>query len=134
MGHAENESLVRAFFGALNAGKVDEMMALATDDLSWTLIGSTAASGTFRGKEAVLRDFLGPLGEVIDFDAGIDVAIEDLIATEDRVVVRAQGKMTGKHGPYNNQYCHVMTIRDGKIAATVEYADTALIESALFGH
>ena len=132
-GSRENEKIVRDFFGALVAGDVDKMMEMATDDLSWTLMGSTPASGTFRGRDAVLRDSFGPIGEVIDFEAGVDLEIVDLIAAGDRVVVRAEGKMQGKHGPYNNQYCHVMTVRDGKVAATIEYCDTALVETQLFG-
>jgi ketosteroid isomerase-like protein len=133
VGTQESEGVARAFFGALVAGDIEKMMSLATDDLCWTLIGSTPISGTYRGKQAVLRDFFGPVGEAIDFDAGVGLDIEEIIATGDRVIVRAQGKMQGKHGPYNNQYCHVMTIREGKVAATVEYVDTALIESALYG-
>ena len=134
MGAADTERVARAFFGALTSGDLDAMMALATDDLCWTLIGSTPISGVYRGKQAVRREFLGALGGVIDFEAGIEVAIQEVIAAGDRAVVRAEGKMRGKHGPYNNQYCHVMTIRDGKVTATVEYVDTALIESALYGN
>ncbi len=81
----------------------------------------------------MLRDFFGPVGEVIDFGAGVEVAVEEILVAGDRVIARLAGKMHGKHGLYNNQYCHVMTLRDGKIAATVEYVDTALVETALFG-
>ena len=133
MGSKESEEVARAFFGALIDGDVDKMMSHATDDLCWTLMGSTPLSGTYRGKEAVMRDFLGAAGEVIDFEAGVGLDIEEIIAAGDRVIVRAQGKMQGKHGPYNNQYCHVMRIRDGKVAETLEYVDTALVETALYG-
>ncbi len=133
MGSRENEALARAFFGALCDGDIDAMLSHATDDFTWTLIGTTPISGTYRGKEAVLRDFFGGLGDTLDFDAGIGLDIEEVIATDDRVIVRARGAMHAKHGPYNNQYCHVMTVRDGKIAATVEYVDTVLIERAFYG-
>lgn len=36
-------------------------------------------------------------------------------------------------GPYNNTYCHVFTVRDGKIVAAVEYLDTLLVERAPYG-
>ena len=133
MARRENEALVRAFFGALCEGDIDAMMQLATDDFTWTLIGSTPISGTYRGKDAVLRDFFGGIGDALDFEAGIGLDIEEVIATEDRVIVRARGAMHAKYGPYNNEYCHVMTVRDGKIAATVEYVDTVLIERAFYG-
>lgn len=34
--------------------------------------------------------------------------------------------------PYNNTYCQVIQVRDGRIAAVTEYMDTALV-SRVFG-
>ncbi len=48
-------------------------------------------------------------------------------------VARVQGTIEGKHGPYNNTYCHVFTVRDGKIVEDIEYLDTALIHKSWYG-
>ena len=40
---------------------------------------------------------------------------------------------TSKNGTsYDNNYCHLFTIRDGKITELWELLDTALVEEAIF--
>jgi ketosteroid isomerase-like protein len=48
------------------------------------------------------------------------------------VVVQAQAsdRITKTGHPYNNTYCIVMRIDDGKVAEIDEYADTELVTSA----
>ena len=48
-------------------------------------------------------------------------------------VARVQGTIEGKHGPYNNTYCHVFTVHDGKIVEDIEYLDTTLIHKSWYG-
>ena len=56
-----------------------------------------------------------------------------LIAEDDIVVALTKGKAETHDGtPYNNTYCQVMRIADGRIAAVTEYMDTALIDK-VFG-
>ena len=50
----------------------------------------------------------------------------------DKVVARVQGTCEAKHGPYNNTYCHVFMVRDGKIVEGIEYLDTALIHKSWY--
>ena len=76
-----------------------------------------------------------PLGCIIGLNPSIHFGMEmvELIAEDDKVVARIKGTVTGKYGPYNNTYCHVFTVRDGKIVENIEHLDTALIETALYG-
>jgi ketosteroid isomerase-like protein len=47
-------------------------------------------------------------------------------------VVQATGHNTTIAGkPYENQYCWVIRMQDGKMSELTEYADTQLIASAL---
>ena len=55
-----------------------------------------------------------------------------IIAEDDRVVVLARGEVKTVRGEdYNNSYCFVLTMRDGKIVELREYMDTALAEARL---
>ncbi len=55
------------------------------------------------------------------------------IAEGELVVVQSTGQATTTSGrAYNNTYCQVFTIRDGKIGAVTEYMDTALVND-VFG-
>ena len=129
----ENKQVIRDFFAALSNGESDRVRGLLHENVAWTIIGDTPVSRTFKGIDGFETDLLGAVFRQIDADAGVKVDIVELIAEGDKVVARAQGQITGKYGPYNNTYCHVFTVRDGKIVEDMEYLDTLLIERALYG-
>jgi ketosteroid isomerase-like protein len=101
------------------------------DDVKWTNIGSTKFSGTCVGKgELTSKLLLALFGQLKN---GITSQIHNMIAEGDFVVVQLSGQAETKDGrPYNNTYCHVFTIRDGKIVEVMEYMDTELA-TAVFG-
>ena len=78
-----------------------------------------------------MEDLLGPLFSQLV--AGISSQIERLTAESNIVVAQTSGTAETLDGtPYNNTYCQVIRIRDGKIADVKEYMDPALIDS-VFG-
>ncbi len=119
------------FFEAGNRGDLGRCTELLSDAIAWTDIGTTKFSGTYTGKENVSENLLGPLfGQL---KAGIYTDIENVIAEGDFVVVQSRGTAETIDGtPYNNTYCHVMRIVDGRILEVTEYLDTALT-NAVFG-
>lgn len=131
MSVADNKEVVKSFFEAGNRGDMDACIALFADDIHWTNLGSTRLSGVYQGKQQLMEQLMGPLfGQL---KAGIASEIVDLIGEGDKVVALTNGTATTHDGkPYNNRYCQVMTIRDGKIASVVEYCDTDLIRQ-VFG-
>ena len=128
-----NKQIIRDFFAALSTGNMPRVRELLHADVAWTIIGDTPVSKTFRGIEGFETGLIGNVFLQIDPDAGVRVDIIELIAEGDKVVARAQGTIQGRYGPYNNTYCHVFTVRDGKIIEDFEYLDTLLIERALYG-
>ena len=131
MGIAENKQVVLDFYEAGARGDMNSCFALLADDITWTNIGTTKFSGTYVGKRAIAEELLGPLFSQLK--AGIASQIEQLIAEGDIVVAQTSGTAETTGGvAYNNSYCQVITIRDGRIAAVKEYMDTALIDS-VFG-
>lgn len=125
-----NKRIVRAFYEAGNRGDLDGCLALLADDVRWTNIGSTKYSGTYVGKDALVEDLLGPVfGQL---KAGIRSTVENVVAEGDSVVVQSRGRAETTDGrPYENTYCHVFTVRDGKIREVTEYFDTQLTSSVL---
>lgn len=129
MGINENKQVVLDFFAAGARGDLEAGLALLADDVTWTNIGSTRFSGTFRGKQALIDDLLGPLFGGLK--AGIASELEALTAEGDTVVAQTKGTAETHDGkPYNNTYCQVFRIRDGKVVEVKEYMDTALIDAA----
>jgi ketosteroid isomerase-like protein len=127
---AENKLLMQRIFAALSRGDSTPFRDAMADDFCWTLIGSTEWSGTYRGKHAVLSGLMAPL--FAQFADRYTNAAERFIAEGDHVVVECRGRVTTKAGlPYNNTYCYVCRLADGKLQELTEYCDTALIAEAL---
>jgi len=61
----------------------------------------------------------------------IRVTADRFIAEDDYVVMQGHGTATTKTGtPYNNTYCIVWRIAQGKLQEMTEYLDTELVTTA----
>ena len=130
MSTTKNKEIVRRFYQAGNCGDMDACFGLISDDIKWVNIGSTSLSGTFQGKEELLEKLLGPLFGRLK--AGIFTHIIQLIAEGEFVVAHTSGTAETLDGrPYNNTYCWIIRLRNGKFVEVTEFADTELITSAL---
>ena len=127
----ENKKVVRQFYEAGNRGDMETCFGLVADDIRWTNMGTTSLSGAYEGKPELMEKLLGPLfGQL---KQGIHMEIRQLVAEGDHVVAVTSGTSETLDGrPYNNSYCWVIRIRDGKLVEVTEYSDTELITS-VFG-
>lgn len=122
-----NKQLVRDAFEAMGRSDIRPLTNLMRDDFVWIIEGQSRFSRSYEGKEAVKRDLLAPLFEA--FATPYRFTIDELIAEGDRVVVRGRGEVRTKGGKdYNNSYCFVLELADGKLIELREYLDTALVE------
>jgi hypothetical protein len=130
MASEQNKATLLHVFAETAKGNGRPFVEMLADQVSWTIVGTTAWSGTYEGKKAVLEELLGPLNEQL---AGANIITVSLLVAEgDTVVVEGRGHNRTKSGKaYANSYCWLFHFRDGKVVKLVEYADTALIESAL---
>ena len=128
----QGKKVVQQFWDDFSAGDFEGAFQLLADDIVLTVQGSHGLSGTYRGKDELRSKVLEPELELIE---PLKVTVQELIAEGNTVVCLAAGstraKKTGK--PYNNQYAMVYRIRNGKIAEIIEYLDTALTETVMFG-
>jgi len=129
MGAAENKQLIQNMFAELSKGNAQAFLDNMADTVKFTIIGTTKYSGTCNGKQELLSKLLGPL--TAQLEGGISLTPENFIAEGDYVAMQARGKATTKSGkPYNNTYCQVFRIANGKVQEVTEYLDTELITSA----
>ncbi len=129
---SKNKNIVTAFYEAGNRGDMDACLDLIADDIVWTNMGSTQFSGQYRGKEALVRDLVGPLFGRLK--GGITTTIERLIAEGDLVVAQTRGHAETSDGrPYQNHYCQIMRVKNELIVEVTEYLDTELVAN-VFGH
>jgi uncharacterized protein len=100
------------------------------DDASWIVTGQYSWSHEFKGKDAILN---GLMGHFRSFFAVRPRSVAfNFIAEGDYVVVEARGDNVTKAGlRYDNHYCMVWRIENGKIKQIKEYCDSALVERVL---
>jgi len=126
MSTEENRRLMEQVFAELALGNSQALVEVLADDVDWRVTGTTKFSRTYSGKQTLINELVGPLFSMLA-DRFVWVA-QRIIADGDYVVVECQGKSTTKSGrPYNNKYCLVCRMGDGKIKEVTEYMDTQLV-------
>lgn len=135
MSAATNKKLMQDIFAAAaNPDPAARDRALFTaslaEDAKWVVTGQYSWSRTFSGKEAILNDLHGYVRTRLR-DRTRTVA-HRIIADGDIVVVEAKGdNVTSEGVRYDNDYCLVFRIENGKIKEIREYCDSILTEKAL---
>ncbi len=127
MGAAENKEVVRKM---REARSLDGMLAAMADDVRWTIQGTTKYSHVMHGKQEIQTKLLGPI--TAELESFGETIVDNVIAEGDYVVVQqhATGRKTKTGRPYNNTYCLVYKVIDGKIKEINEYLDTELVTAA----
>jgi uncharacterized protein len=125
----ENKELVRNMFAELAKGNAQAFLGNLADNVRFTIIGTTRYSGTFVGKQEFIDKVLAPLSSQLE--GGITLTPETFIAEGEYVAMQARGKAQTKSGKsYNNTYCQVFRISNGKVQEVTEYLDTELVTNA----
>jgi ketosteroid isomerase-like protein len=127
---AKNKEALQRVFAELSKGNGKPFVDLWSDDFCWTITGTTKWSKTYRGKEAVVNDLMKPLFS--RFATQYVNNATRFIAEDDYVVVECRGSVATKTGkPYNNAYCYICRMANGRLKELTEYLDTELVTAAL---
>lgn len=130
MGANANKQLMQHIMTEMAKGNRKPFADSMADDFRWIIPGTSSWSKTYDGKEAVLNDLMRPL--FAQFATPYTSTAQRYIAEGDHVVVECQGRVTTKAGKaYNNTYCLVCRLAEGKLKELTEYMDTALLASVL---
>jgi len=104
-------------YEAYGAGDVETALADFDDNIEWSIPGSSAISGDYRGKDQFMQ-LLGKLAE-----KSFTTTPERILGEGDVVVIT---KITA--GGESGLQADVLTYRSGKLVKAVSIADTALQE------
>ena len=125
-----NRALMEGIFAALAQGNRQPFANAMSEDFSWTITGHGPWARTWQGKAAVRSGLMVPLFS--QFSGTYRSRATRIVCDGDTVVVECRGDVitnAGKH--YDNHYCYVIDMKDGKMLALTEYMDTALTEAVL---
>lgn len=111
---ADNKRILRAAFDGLAEADATAFLDLMADDFCWIIEGQSKWSTRFEGKAAVQNELIPPL--FANFATPYRNFAEEFIAEGDRVVVLCRGEVKTVSGKdYNNSYCFVIRMREGKM-------------------
>ncbi len=126
---AANKQLLQDLFADIASGNRQRFVDHIADDVTMQVTGHYSWSQTFRGKEALVRDLYDYLATILAHRRTIPLRF---YADGDHVIVEARGEMRTKAGvPYNNDYCLIYRLQNGRIVEIREYCDSALTEAVL---
>ena len=130
MSAADNKKLVQQIFADSAARSGTTFADNLAEDASWVVTGQYSWSHEFRGRDAIQN---GLMGHFRSFFAERPRTLAfNFIADGDYVAVEARGDNVTKAGlRYDNQYCLVFQIENGKIKQIKEYCDSTLVERVL---
>ena len=126
---AANKKLMETILAGVAAGDRTLFVDAMADDVTMTVTGQYSWSQTFHVKESVLRDLYGYVASLVKQRRSVPFR---LIADDEWVVVEARGDMETHAGErYDNHYCLLYRIENGKIREMREYQDSTLCERVL---
>ncbi len=126
-----NEKLIVDFFETLNREDLDGLRPLLHADAVWTPMSNSdiPGAGAHHGHKGIIDEFLVPVRGLF---VGKDPynTIESMISKGDMVACETHGAGKLNNGKtYDNRYCWIVQIKDGKIFQIREYMDTAYVQS-----
>jgi len=123
-------AVVQQAYNNFKTGNIDALISQVSDDVTWRLpeIDGVPFAGS-RSTRAGVADFFRTLAtdqESVRFEP------REMIAQGDKVASLGsyKWKVKSTDREYECDFCHVFTIRDGKIVAFEEFTDTAVAAAA----
>jgi ketosteroid isomerase-like protein len=127
------KDVVRHYLDVLLAGDVEAIRECFAEDAVWTIAGDLPIAGPWESRDRIVDDFLVAVGGRL-FEAGSQrfefptlIGDGDTVALEWRVQAR-----TAAGEDYDNSYCGIFVVRDGRIAEVREYLDSDYARRKLF--
>lgn len=128
----QNKQVVNNAFEQADKGNVEGFLNALSDDFKWITIGSTEVSGTYDTK-GLLEVYFPKI--MASFES-MPIIVPDRLIAEDDYVIRlghGEGGVAKNGMVYNNTYCFVIQVKDGKIKEIKEFCDTDLVRKAGLG-
>jgi hypothetical protein len=120
--NAKNEQFVKSAYEAYLRGDLPAVLGSFADDIIWHVPGASPLSGHRRGIDQV-RQYFAELDRLVRVD---EFDVNETFSNGDKVVVLGRTRATVKasDGHLENEWAHLVTVRDGKIAALHMYNDS----------
>jgi uncharacterized protein len=129
----EPKQVVQDYLDALLEGDLEAIRESFAEDAIWSMHGDLPMAGPWRGRDAIVDDFLVAFGGSLYEQGSQSFEFPTLIAEGDTVALEWKVQARSAAGAdYENEYCGIFVVRDGRIQEVREYLDTAYTARVLF--
>lgn len=119
---ADDRHVVERHFAAWRDG-TGSPFELLTDDATWTIVGRSAAAGTYRGREAFMSAVIRPFNARMR--QGLRPDVRRIYADGSTVIVHFDAEGTARDGlPYRNTYAWILRMEGGRIVEATAFFDS----------
>jgi ketosteroid isomerase-like protein len=130
----DTATTMHGYLDALRSGDLDRVGAYFAPAATWTIHGDLPLAGTYDGADAIIEFLAAAMGQL--FAPGTqEFQFGDMLV--DRGTAVLEWKVTGigaaTNQRYDNDYCGIFTVHDGRIHGVREYFDTDHARRVLYG-
>ena len=119
---ASNAEIVRRAFDAWATG-TGGPYELLNEDARWTIVGRSAAAGTYPDRESFMHEVIRPFNARMR--GSLKPIVRRIYTSGDTVIVFFDARGIARDGvPYENTYTWYLTMRDGRIAESTAFFDS----------
>jgi uncharacterized protein (TIGR02246 family) len=127
-----SKTVVLNYVEALQRSDADAVRDSFAEQATWWLPGELPLSGTWRGRDQILDEFLASAMQYYD-PATVSIEVTNVVAEGEQVALEwiTRGR-TASGNVYENFYSAIFVVRDDRIQAVREYTDTLYAKNVLF--
>ena len=117
-----NKQMIQTAFDAWRGGTGGPFDLLAAD-ATWTIVGNSPVSRTFKSKQEFIDVVITPFNKRLS--KPLRPTVRNIYADGDTVIALFDGEGTAQDGkPYQNTYAWFMQMHEGKIIRVTAFFDT----------
>jgi uncharacterized protein (TIGR02246 family) len=127
-----SKAVVLRYVEALQRGDIGAVRDSFAEDATWWLSGELPVSGTWRGRDGIIDEFLATAMRYYDPDT-VSIEVTNVVAEGEQVALEwiTRGRTAGGRD-YENFYSAIFVVRHARIQAVREYTDTLHAKQVLF--
>jgi ketosteroid isomerase-like protein len=127
------KDVVIRYVTAVIEGDLDAIRDSFTPDATWQYPGDLPLSRVWRGRDAIVDDFLVGAGSLFAPGGAPKVTLVSVLADGDTVVAEWEAHGTAAAGGHYANHClGIFTVTGGRISGVKEYLDTKHVSEVLF--
>jgi uncharacterized protein len=127
-----SKTVVLNYVEALQRGDIEAVRGSFGEQATWWLAGELPLSGTWRGRERIIDEFLARALRYFDAET-VSIEVTNVLAEGEQVALEwITRERTAAGRDYENSYSAIFVVRDGRIQAVREYTDTLHAQKVMF--